>query len=56
MEHRRLPKAVREDPMSWRAWDPSGSSKAKEIEETWPSLKVLGSQTQEGGCRIVRLA
>ena len=54
--HLRLLKAVRDDPMRRWARDPLGSSKAKDREESWLSLKDWGFRTQEGGCLIVREA
>ena len=52
--HLRLPKAVRDVPISCRARVPSGSSKAKEIDEICPSEKVLGFLIQAGSCLMIK--
>ena len=50
MEHWRFPKAVSEDPMSWWARDPSGSSKVKTTEKTYPLVNELWLWTHDGSC------
>ena len=54
MVHLRLPKAVSEEPVSWQASEPDGSSKAKETEESWLSLSELWFQSHVGNCLMVR--
>lgn len=54
IKHLRLPKAVKDDPMSFLESEPSGSSKANVTEDICPSLKAAGFLTHEGSCRMVR--
>ena len=48
MEHLRFPNVVRDVPMICRVILPSGSSKAKEIVESWLSLNESGLRIQVG--------